>query len=96
MMNAKLKQVTTVTAAAMGGIAFAGAVWAATDYLGIRPVIKNELDVVIEHLDELAGNMNWITYENLARKLANGGLTPRECAKYRALAKVLGVVPKAC
>ncbi len=83
-------------------VAVAGIVWAVAVDHPARPALKREVDVVVKEMDALAVQVAvntreslWVQLNQFERKKARlGTLTGRDCARYLAIAKELGVPAK--
>lgn len=97
MAPKRLIECGKVAVAITGIISLGALVWFALDGIGIRPATIGEVRVVDHRVDTVATSVGWLKLANYENVLKRGGkLTREDCAKYRALAKRLGVPPKAC
>lgn len=93
----KWKQLGFMTASLIGLGTLAGMTWATADYLGIRPVTISEFDEQGVRIEVVGRSVQWLELGNYERQLDRGRkLTRKECAAYRRLAVVLGVIPRPC
>lgn len=76
--------------------AFLAISWTFGDEFGFRPVYKAELVAVADQAATNTMQVSWLRLDNFERILKRRNLSVQECAKYRGLAKSLGVDPQPC
>ncbi len=89
-----LSQVKTIYAVVAVAAVVSGGAWAFGDTFGFRPALKFEVDEVRALAVAGATKLQWLEWENLDRLKSRRRLTPKECAKYLALGKQIGVPSK--
>lgn len=72
------------------------AFWAATDQIGIRPVISGEIEAIEQRVAANASNIDYITWWRLDEKAKAGTITPDEQRIYCALSNKVGRTGVGC
>lgn len=81
------------TAAIVAALSVIGTtLWAAGDYTGIRPVMKNELIKIQQTLDQNNLILLQLRFQVLMQKKQYGGLTFQEQQELCSIARTLGYV----
>lgn len=89
----KLQSITLKSAAFVGALSLlGGSLWAAGDYTGIRPVLKNEFTKVQQTLDQNNLAILQIRFQLLLQKKQFGGLDFNEQQELCSIARTLGYV----
>ena len=70
-----MKRLLQISACVAAISALAGTLWAAGDYLAIRPVLKREFQQAMVQIEQLSAAMLRVQFDNLMRKREYGGLT---------------------
>jgi hypothetical protein len=87
-----MKRLIQISATVAAVAALATTLWAAGDYLAVRPIIKREFVQVQAQVEQLSQAMLRVQFENLMRKREYGGLTFDEQQTLCRIAKALGYV----
>lgn len=93
----KVKLFSTIFGIGAGTATVLGTLWAFGNEFGFRPALKAEVDAVSSELKIVGSAVGWLELKNFEELLSRGvKLTRRDCARYRSLAKQLGVTPRPC
>ncbi len=89
-----LTKIGTWTAAILGMAAIAGGAYAFGDRFGFRPALISEVRDVEQMAAANSRQLLWLQLDNFERVKKRRRLTRKECARYLAIARQLGVPAK--
>ncbi len=88
-----VKKLFIILGSIAGAITGIGTIWAALDWLDVRPVLARELKEVQAQIQTLTDKQILIEWSQLDAKLKqNGGLDFQEKQRYCSLSRALGYV----
>jgi len=87
-----IKRLLQISAALAAVAAISGTLWATSDYLGVRPVIKREFQEAMNQLQQNSEAILRIQFENLMAKRKYGELSFDEQQDLCRIAKALKYV----
>ncbi len=74
-----------------------GGAWAFADHFEFRFAYKQEVTEISKKVEVVSTSVLWLELIHYERLIKRGIiLPPKECAKYRRIARILGVTPQPC